>query len=134
MEIGNSGASQVEGKPVLKPRAMPRYTRQSFWIGLPVVLLFAVISWMGVRYAAGQISTERIVYQRGVLITGTVEEKINYRQTEAGEQTHYVTYNFRTPADLTVRNTIIFILWGHIMGSSLPLTLLFKFNRNYAYF
>jgi hypothetical protein len=104
---------------VLTQKAMPRYTRQSFWIGLPVVLFFAVISWMGVRYAADQISTERIVYQRGVLITGTVEEKINYRQREAGEQTHYIAYKFQIPADLTVRNTIRIepIMWDHLQNN-----------------
>jgi hypothetical protein len=116
VESGNAGASWIEGKPVLTQKAIPHYTRQSFWIGLPVVLFFAVISWMGVRYAAGQISTERIVYQRGVLITGTVDEKINYRQTEVGEQTHYVTYTFRIPADLTVRNKIRIepMMWDHL--------------------
>jgi hypothetical protein len=42
VESGNAGASRIEGKPVLTQRAIPHYTRQSFWIGLPVVLFISV--------------------------------------------------------------------------------------------
>lgn len=87
-------------------RAERRYTRWSFRIGLPVILFFAAVSWTGVWYAADQIMTERAVYQRGVVIAGTVVEKIFLRNTDAGEQAHYVAYQFGPPAGATISNKI----------------------------
>jgi len=85
-------------------RESVRYTALGFWIGLPFVLLLAVVSWAGVWYAADQIHTERVVYERGTLTTGTVVQKIRYRQTRSWEQTTYITYEFRTSDGATVRN------------------------------
>jgi hypothetical protein len=99
-------ALRVEVEPVPAQKAVPQATRRGFWIGLPVILFFAAISWMGVWYSAGQITTERTVYQRGVLVAGTVVERLHFRPIEVGEQTHYVAYKFQTPADVTVRNEI----------------------------
>lgn len=102
----DSEAPGIENEAAPTRRAALRYTRRAFWVGLPVILLFAVVTWLGALYAADQILTEQKVYQRGVLVAGTVEEKILYRQTDAGEQAHYVVYNFRAPADFTIRNKI----------------------------
>lgn len=102
---GDDETSRIVGKPVSEEEATPqRYTAVGFWIGLPLVLLLAVVSWMGVRYASDQIHTERAVYERGLLTTGTVVQKILYHQTRTGEQTHYITYAFQTPAGATIRN------------------------------
>ncbi len=86
--------------------AAPRYTARAFWIGMPLVVFLATVSWMGVLHAAGQVITERAVYSRGVPATGTVVRKIRYHQTQNGEQTHYVAYAFQTPAGITFRKEI----------------------------
>ncbi len=109
-------ASRVAGEPAPTQKAAPRFTRRGFWIGLPAILFFAIISWMGVWYAADQILTERTVYLHGVLTTGTVAEKIYLVQTKEGEQEHYVTYTFHTPANGMVFNTIRIdpTVWNHL--------------------
>jgi hypothetical protein len=114
--VAGEDAGVLSDAPLPTKKAIPHYTKKGFWIGLPVVLFFAVITWMGVFYAANQIFTERIVYQRGVLTTGTVEEKILYHQIEEGEQAHYVTYKFLTPTNLTIYNKIRIepIVWNHL--------------------
>jgi hypothetical protein len=100
----DAGSPNVASNPVPERKTVAvRYTPPAFWIGLPLVLFLAVASWMGVRYAADQIHTERAVYEHGVLTTGTVVRKILYHQTKNGEQTHYITYAFQTPAGTTIR-------------------------------
>jgi hypothetical protein len=92
---------EAASKPGPGPKA--GYTPLAFWIGLPLVLILAVASWLGVRYAAGQIHGEQIVYAHGVLTMGQVVKKIRYHRTRQGEQTDYITYTFRTQAGTTMR-------------------------------
>jgi hypothetical protein len=84
----------------------PRYSARAFWIGLPVVALLAAACWMGAMHAEDRVITERAVYERGVLTTGTVVKKTLYHRTYQGEQTHYITYSFRTPEGSTFRKEI----------------------------
>jgi hypothetical protein len=105
--VGEAEASAGNFGPASPPKAAPpRYTPLGFWIGLPLVLLLAAVCWKGFLYAADQIHTERVVYARGVLITGTVVKKIRYHQTSPGEQTHYIVYAFRAPQGIPVRKEI----------------------------
>jgi hypothetical protein len=98
-----AGPSRAATHRVAVRKAAPvRYSPLAFWIGLPLVLCFAVVCWLGVWYAADQIHTERVVYARGVSIAGTVVEKIQYFQTMLDEQTHYITYVFQIPSGATV--------------------------------
>ncbi len=97
----------AQDRPVSEQEAVPvRYTARAFWVGLPVMLFFAIVCWMGFLHAVQQIRTERAVYQHGVLTTGTVVAKTLYQWTRTGEPRHYVTYAFRTPAGVTERKEI----------------------------
>ena len=114
----------------MSEKAIPRYTKQGFWIGLPVVLFFAGISWTGFWYAADQIITERMVYQSGKQIIGTVVKKILFHQTKNGEQVHYIAYKFRTPANVTVSNKIRieFVVWNSLRENG-PIAIRYVPNR-----
>jgi hypothetical protein len=74
----------------------PRFKAKNFWIGLPVILLFCAVCWMGFFYAANKILHEQQVYKNGVVATGTVIKKIEHSSTDSTDATYYVTYTFLT--------------------------------------
>lgn len=74
-----------------------RYSNKGFSIGLPVVLFFCVVCWMGARYAFTQITMEQTVNRHGATVTGIVSKKIFQTNSEYWEQKHYITYVFQTP-------------------------------------
>jgi|WetSurMetagenome_2_1015567.scaffolds.fasta_scaffold17161_2 hypothetical protein len=74
----------------------PRFKAKNFWIGLPVILLFCAVCWMGLFYAATQIFHEQQVYKKGVVAIGTVIKKIEHSSIDSTDATYYVTYTFRT--------------------------------------
>lgn len=80
------------------------FSPRHFWIGLPVVIFFSAVAWAGFLYAANQILIERQLYERGVLTTGTIIEKISRGQRQNSRITYYVAYEFRTSAEDPIRN------------------------------
>lgn len=80
----------------------PRFKPKNFWIGLPVILFFCAVCWIGSLYAANRILHEQQLYKKGVLATGTVIKKIEYSSTDSTDETYYVTYVFR----ISTRNIV----------------------------
>ena len=97
-----------------KKAVRPQFKSRNFWIGLPVVLLFASACWIGFLYAGNQILTERGVGEqdlveevgRGVVASGAVIEKTRQHSNDSSQDTFSVTYEFRTPAGLTIHREI----------------------------
>jgi hypothetical protein len=103
---GNVDAPVTEDALIEEETVRPHFKARNFWIGLPVVLFFCVITWMGFLYAANQIRTERLVYKHGIIATGTVIKKILYDSNDSSEQNQYIIYSFQAPAGSTVRKEI----------------------------